>query len=350
MEQKHASVPGWRLVDLAELAGAAARMDGNADLFQTAAWFQNLVNHGLAMPMQPFLPALLDAQGRVTCVLPLAATSQGLRSLSNYYSSLFGPVGAVPPVEWEALAGLLRRQPHGGVLDLHPLDADARWVDELATALRDVGYWVDRYFCFGNWYLPVTHARFDDYFGTLPPALRHSIERGRRRLTRAGSHVLKVHTEPGAALDAAITSFTSVYGRSWKRPEPSAQFMPQLARMAAARGWLRLGVLELHGEPIAAQVWLVAGGKANIYKLAYVQGFERFSPGSVLTAALMAHVMDVDGVREVDYLTGDDAYKRDWMSHRRERVGMVAFDPLRLGGLLASARHYGGKAWRRLGR
>jgi CelD/BcsL family acetyltransferase involved in cellulose biosynthesis len=38
----------------------------------------------------------------------------------------------------------------------------------------------------------------------------------------------------------------------------------------------------------------------------------------------MRHVLDVDRAAVVDYLTGDDAYKRDWMSHRRERVGVSA--------------------------
>ena len=62
----------------------------------------------------------------------------------------------------------------------------------------------------------------------------------------------------------------------------------------------------------------------------------------VLTAALMKHVMDEDRVSEVDYLSGDDAYKRDWMAQRRERVGLVAFDPHSPRGLLAAARHFAG--------
>lgn len=123
--------------------------------------------------------------------------------------------------------------------------------------------------------------------------------------------------------------------------------MPGLIRMAADQGQLRLGLLWLEGEVVAAQVWIVTAGKAHIFKLAYQAGFERFSVGSVLTAALMQHVMDVDGVREVDYLTGDDSYKKDWMSHRRERVGLIAFDRSRLRGCMAWARHSAGKLYRR---
>lgn len=62
----------------------------------------------------------------------------------------------------------------------------------------------------------------------------------------------------------------------------------------------------------------------------------------------MEHVIDVDNVHEVDYLTGDDAYKKDWMSDRRERWGVVAFNLRTPHGLLAAARHLGGRATKRV--
>jgi hypothetical protein len=33
----------------------------------------------------------------------------------------------------------------------------------------------------------------------------------------------------------------------------------------------------------------------------------------------MEYVIDTDRVEEIDFLTGNDAYKQDWMSERRER-------------------------------
>ena len=61
----------------------------------------------------------------------------------------------------------------------------------------------------------------------------------------------------------------------------------------------------------------------------------------------MEHVLDVDKVREVDYLTGDDKYKQDWMSHRRERWGILAMNPRTVRGALAILRHIGGRAVKR---
>jgi hypothetical protein len=43
-------------------------------------------------------------------------------------------------------------------------------------------------------------------------------------------------------------------------------------------------------------------------------------------------------VQCVDYLSGDDAYKRLWMSEVRERSGLVAYRLGRPRGLLGAAR------------
>jgi CelD/BcsL family acetyltransferase involved in cellulose biosynthesis len=57
---------------------------------------------------------------------------------------------------------------------------------------------------------------------------------------------------------------------------------------------------------------------------------------------MMQQAIDVDRVREVDYLTGDDAYKRDWMSHSRERHGIVAYNLRSARGLALAAANIGG--------
>jgi hypothetical protein len=61
----------------------------------------------------------------------------------------------------------------------------------------------------------------------------------------------------------------------------------------------------------------------------------------------MQHVIDADRVRIVDYLSGDDEYKKTWMSHRREFWGLVAFNPRSVPGLAQIVRHVGGRFGRR---
>lgn len=319
------------------------------EVFETEAWFANLLAHGFEHPPHQHRIVPLNDSG--ACLHLMQQTSgDPLASLANYYSCLYGPIGmsdgarGSSAVNWPTVAQLLRRLPGGAVVQLQPLDADSAWLAALQEGLHAAGYWTDRFFCSGNWYQPVPDGGFGTYWQQRLSALRHSMERGRRRLDKAGAWRIDIQTDASAGLEQALAAYQTVYAQSWKPPEPCPDFMPELVRTAAREGWLRLGVLWLGEQPLAAQVWLVYGGKANIYKLAYARGFEKFSAGTVLTQALMAHAMDVDQVREVDYLSGDDAYKADWMALRRERVGLVAFDRSRLRGLLAAGRHFAG-AW-----
>jgi CelD/BcsL family acetyltransferase involved in cellulose biosynthesis len=87
-------------------------------------------------------------------------------------------------------------------------------------------------------------------------------------------------------------------------------------------GWSRLAVLYIKGQPVAAQLWFVCHDKAVIFRLAYDKAWKSYSPGSILTCFLMEYVIDTDKVEEIDFLTGNDAYKQDWMSVRRERYAM----------------------------
>jgi hypothetical protein len=46
-----------------------------------------------------------------------------------------------------------------------------------------------------------------------------------------------------------------------------------------------------------------------------------------LSAALFQHVLDIDRVDLVDFGTGDDAYKAEWMDHVRDRFRLEIFWP-----------------------
>lgn len=324
------------------LADAAA-----ADIFCTADWFEILSQHGHAEPAACEW-WLASVPGAAPLCLPLAVGAQP-GSLSNFYSALYGPLGSGSAAAWAALARRLyqdaRRWP---VLSWQPLDTAASFYREFPAALRRAGYWVGDFHCFGNWTLLLAGRDFAAYFAGLPSRLQNTIRRARRKLERAGQCTIHIQRDGGPGLEAAIADFEAIYQASWKTPEPFPRFIGAWCRRAAERGWLRLGVLTLDGQALAAQLWLVKDGKASIFKLAYREGAQPYSPGSVLTAELMRTVIDDDGVQEVDFLSGDDAYKQDWMSHRRERRGLVAFRPTHWRGLLAAGRHGLGKLRRRL--
>jgi len=189
----------------------------------------------------------------------------------------------------------------------------------------------------------------------LRSSVRNIAKSKNRKVERSGRARVEVVTGMNG-LDAAISAYEQVYAASWKKSEPYPLFVPGLIQLCAREGWLRLGVAYVDGQPAAAQLWIVSHGVASIYKVAYDQRFADLSIGSYLTTRLLEHVIDVDRVREVDYLSGDDRYKSDWMSHRRERWGILALNPRTVRGALGIIRHIGGRSlkraalrvWRRL--
>jgi CelD/BcsL family acetyltransferase involved in cellulose biosynthesis len=69
----------------------------------------------------------------------------------------------------------------------------------------------------------------------------------------------------------------------------------------------------------------VENGTAYIHKLAHLESAKPLSAGTTLTAALFEHVIDRDRVEWVDFGTGDDPYKRDWMEQVRPRYRLTCW-------------------------
>ena len=133
-----------------------------------------------------------------------------------------------------------------------------------------------------------------------------------------------------------------MYGRSWKETEPFPSFNVALMRAMAAGGGLRLGVWSIAAQPVAVQFWVVDRGCAVVLKLAHDEAFKVHSPGTVLTALMLRHLLEQEQVAQIDFGRGDDAYKQGWAKQRRQRVGLLLADPFSVAGAAAIARHHMG--------
>jgi CelD/BcsL family acetyltransferase involved in cellulose biosynthesis len=311
------------------------------------SWYRNLVcavypNSG------DFRLYVLRKNGRPAAVLPVIVQhrflGQRIASLSNFYTAIYAPFfetdvtanDVVPLVK-----AVLKAHSALGSLQFSPMDPASSAYHLLLSALKMTGLPSFRFFCFGNWYLPVT-GDWPAYFKNREGILRNTIKRMGNGFSAAGGTLKLV--QGGAELEQGIQGYEHVYATSWKQPEPYPNFVPGLMRACAKRGWLRLGIAWLNGEAIAAQIWIVANHKASIYKLAFDEKHKKYAPGTLLTAMLMQHAFESDQVTEVDYLIGDDPYKQSWMSHRRERWGIVAYNPNSISGLLGLGREVLGRS------
>lgn len=291
---------------------------------------------------------------RAATILPLRLTSNGrvrtVESLGNYYTSLYTPLLTANSdlLTLRHILAAATREHHGAhVMRFAPMDPESAAYKGLLNDLQAIGWIPFKFFCFGNWFLKVD-GDWEGYLRKRSANLRSSIKRRNKEFTADGG-TLEVATGTDG-VEQAIAVFQEVYMASWKIPEPYPDFVPSLIRRLAPLGMLRLGIARLQGKPIAAQLWIVGEGKASIYKVAYHEAFAAYSPGSVLTSYLLQHVIEHDHVKEVDFLIGDDEYKKIWMSHRRERWGIIAYNPRTIIGFALLMREVSGRIARSAGK
>ena len=301
-------------------AGGALERAAQPCLHGRLSWFRLLQAH---CPPSGTLQVVRARNDVSAAWLFLANRGPQASSYAAWYSLRFDILGDVK------LADKIFRKLRGRscVLDLSPV-ADA---EPLLTALRSAGWTAWAQPAAGNWIARTQGMDFASYWAARPGKLRSTAQ----RKAKAAGLDITIHDrfDPGAWAE-----YEAVYRASWKPEEGSFPFLRALAQQEGEAGTLRLGLARKHGRPVAAQLWIVENGVATIHKLAYAEDAKALSPGTVLGMEMFRRAIDEDRVREIDYGTGDDAYKRDWMDERRQLWRVVACDPRTGRGLWTIAR------------
>lgn len=297
---------------------ATARAAGFASPFDRAGWFDLLEAHGFAGRGR------FDAHGSAgstTAWLPLRIEKSGdFAGLTNWYSFSIRPLFTGEEGRSDALRALfsgLHR--NANRLTLYPL-LDT---EELAAALGAAGWWVKATPAGDRHWLDLGDMDHDAWWASRPGALRSTVQRKAKK----GVVDIQLLTEfdPGS-----WAAYEQIYAASWKPEEGHPALLRAFAEAEGAGGRLRMGIARIEGVPVAAQFWTVGDGTAFIHKLAHVEDSLKASPGTLLSAALFRHVIEVDGVKRVDFGTGNDGYKRDWMNRHDPLWRIEAFNPSRV--------------------
>lgn len=286
-----------------------------ASPFDRLDWLRLLAREGMA-PRQSRLAVAREDEA--IAVLPFARAADGLGPLANWYSFTTGPITNDPAKAPRLLAALAASLVPDGALDLWPVAP--REAALLLAALRSTGWAALAAPCDHNHRLRLGGRSFADYWATRPGSLRSTV----RRKGRSGTVAIRLADRFDPADWAA---YEQVYRASWKPAEGAPDLLRAFARDEGAAGALRLGLATIAGEPVAAQFWTVENGTAFIHKLAHVESAAPHSPGTLLSAALFERVIDGDGVDLIDFGTGDDPYKRDWMEDLRPLYRVTAVHP-----------------------
>lgn len=294
--------------------------------FDRLAWWRALSEES------DILPLIAAARsGDRLAVLALRRAGRRIEALANWYTfrvcPVFSPGADRLALMTELAADLAGQSPHITLAPLPDEDGTATLIEQ---SFRAAGWAVFREACDVNHVLPVGGRSFAEYLAARPGALRTTLKR------KGGKVTTRIETQFSPESWAA---YEAIYAQSWKPHEGSPAMLRRFAEAEGAAGRLRLGIARADGAPVAAQFWTVEGGTAFIHKLAHTEASKPLSPGTTLTAALFEQVIDRDRVSLVDFGTGDDPYKRDWMELVRPRYRIEAFRALYPGNWPAIARN-----------
>ena len=296
-----------------------------ASPFDRIEWWQGLVRH---CGMLPLIAVARDGDHRA--FLPLLRQGRGIVALANWYSFRIAPLataGADEVALFAAMAADLAAE--APRITLSHIPNELGEADMLERAFRQSGWAVFRRQSDVNHVLELGGRSYAEYIAARPGQLRTTLKRKAAKVTVQLERTF--NPESWAAYEA-------IYAQSWKPQEGSPPFLRAFAEAEGAAGRLRMGLALADGLPVAAQFWTVEHETAFIHKLAHSEASKPLSPGTTLSAALFEEVIDRDRVNLVDFGTGDDGYKRDWMEQIRPRYELQMYRPSWPGNWLRIAR------------
>ncbi len=109
------------------------------------------------------------------------------------------------------------------------------------------------------------------------------------------------------------------------------RFHEEFVRAAEEKNWIRLYLLRISGETVAALYGFVFKGRFHFYLSGFHPGYSKYSPLNVLISASIRSSI-AEGLYEYDFLRGMHPYKLRWTQNLRkdQRFHMTSRRPISL--------------------
>lgn len=250
---------------------------------------------------------LTDRADDPRCILPLyrrGKTVPLIRQIGHGPADELGPLAA--PDNRHLTAELLRselgKDLRRGVLVLHDVPAEAEWTDRLDGGLIRTTPSPIVELNMGGW---------DEFLASRSRSFRKEIRHQRNRIER--DFEMSIRTSTRETLENDLTILFRLHRLRWGADAPfatgeQAELARRFAHLCIERDRLRLTIMELNGQPVAALLGLRFAGVHSSWQSGRDPDFDQYSIGSVL---LMDGIRTAaaDGAREYRLLRGGESYK-----------------------------------------
>ncbi len=293
-------------------------------------WLQKFEQHLVSSDERPlYAVGMVGDECAILIPLLLCRTPKmraiKIRSMANFYPTVYSPLTktGVPDEETATLFAnyFLTTYPNAVIFEFEPL-RDNGLPQLIAKQYSHSGKSVWRkYHKHANRYEAVLGDNFEEYLKRRPSQLKNTIRRKNKLLHKETDSELTIHSTAQDIVQH-YAAFRLIYQESWKEDESYPDFIGEVLQGLAEAGKAVLGILVVDGEPAAAQVWLKIGLGWGVFKLAYRPKYRRYSVGTLLTAGVIEHLLAHRDITEIDFFSGDDSYKTDWVQSEREHSGI----------------------------
>ena len=247
-------------------------------------------------------------------VVPLAIAGPDARVLGDPDLCDYAGVLALPGEELTVAAGLLEwlREDLTASLDLWGVPAGGPLHDALAEAGGAFGWTVDEapeavapaVALAGDW---------EAYLAGLKKKHRHELRRKVRNLEAAGEVAFTSATAPAEVASGVETLLTMMRASREDKEAfltpPTEAFFRDMTAALSEHGLVRLSTLALDGHAIATVLTFETAETAMLYNSGFDPAYGHLAAGLVSKAFVVRDAI-ARGLRRVDFLRGDEDYKR----------------------------------------
>lgn len=169
--------------------------------------------------------------------------------------------------------------------------------------------------------LPLGGLTWEQLLASRSRNFRQQVRRRERRLVEEHGLSFRLSTDPDR-LDADFDALVRLHAMRWGAESTGVfrgeqrELHREFAAEAQRRGWLRLWIAEVGGEPVAAWYGWRFAGSEWYYQAGRDPRFDDLSLGFVLLAHTVREAC-ADGVQAYRFLAGDEPYKWRFASEDR---------------------------------
>lgn len=215
---------------------------------------------------------------------------------------------------------VLNRYPKVRYIELSRVATHSPTIGALSTGSIEpnVSIWSNMY----GAYLPIPN-NFDEFRKSLGRNFRSNLNKAGNKLTKLDEYSYEFISNPDCTQDY-FTRFVEIERSGWKGLAGSAigeserwmNFYKSIVEGLGKSGMLEWHFLRTGDTDLAGHMAFRLSTKLVLWKLAYNEAYEKYSPGSLLLEELIRWESKAHTIKEID-LTTDEKWYRNWLMKNR---------------------------------